>query len=382
MSTGRDHPGGSQCGEMLGDGDLGFAEDFLQMADTERRRGEQVQDSKSCLVAQTFVNSEQLHRSKYSSFCIYVNAYPAGKNERPPPLPALTFRMIASARQAPHRARDAREDLLAVLIWLCTLALFWGSARWIADQALNFQQVGHALLTLGLAAALILREHPDRPRPEWAFNRLARNALLAAYLLAAAALVLHQPLLFLGALSLVVGAALLFIWSPAVYRPAFAIASALTVLLTLAVLRPGFDWPLRSLAGSHAGWILKLLGVDARLGIAGGGEPELLLSVAGRLFVVAPECNGFGIISGAVLVAVLLAFLRPLRWYDKLLALVVAAFLGFAFNVLRIFVIASLASRVGTHYHLLHEVVGNAAVLASLAATWWIVRGLPAKPAR
>jgi exosortase/archaeosortase family protein len=185
-------------------------------------------------------------------------------------------------------------------------------------------------------------------------------------------------LLLLIALGLLAGAVLLFVFGDSVLRPALGFSIAFSGFTFVMVFFPYADWPLRVLAGKTVLWFLDLLGRPVELALA-GDPPRLILINGGRPFEVAAECNGFGIISGCVLLALLLVFSRRVRVVDKILVLALAPLLGFFSNAIRILLIVLLAPAAGESYHLMHETVGVLMLFGTLAALWWLVAGLPEK---
>lgn len=55
-----------QIGQMLGNHDLRFAQDRLDMADAQRRYGEKIENPKPGLIAEALVNRDQLHERSIS----------------------------------------------------------------------------------------------------------------------------------------------------------------------------------------------------------------------------------------------------------------------------------------------------------------------------
>lgn len=270
--------------------------------------------------------------------------------------------------------QTGRTILFSLAAWAGALLLFWRAIRWIAGTTLAREQIGHAAIVLLFALAFLLRER--QATFSLRFGRRASWFYAIACLMAALAGLLQQPLLMLCALGVLAGAFLLFVFGDSVLRLAFGFGLAFSGFTFLSVLFPLADWPLRLLAGRTAMWFLGALGHSVQLALA--GDPVCLILVdGGRPFEVAPECNGFGIISGCILLALLLVFSRRLRLTDKILALALAPLLGLLSNALRIFLIVLLAPLAGAHYFLLHEIVGIALFFGTLGGLWWLVEGLP-----
>lgn len=267
------------------------------------------------------------------------------------------------------------EIAFSLAAWAAVILLFWKSLWWLAGTALAREQIVHAAVVLLFGLIFLLR---DSPHPmELRFGRRATGFYAGSCVCAILAGVFHQPLFMLCALGFLAGTVLLFVLGDSVFRPAIGFGLAFSGFTFLSLLFPLADWPLRLLAGKTAMWFLSLLGQPVELGIA--GDPQRLVLVhGGAPFEVAPECNGFGIISGSLLLALLLVFSRRLRVVDKVIVLALAPLLGLFSNALRILLIVLLAPVVGqANYHLMHEAVGIALFFGTLSLLWWLVAGLP-----
>lgn len=278
--------------------------------------------------------------------------------------------MTRKLRQTPW------EIAVSILAWTGAALVFWRSILWLADAALAREQIAHAAVVLLFGLIYLLRESPEAHHLVLDFNKRATAFYVGACLGAILAGLLHQPLLMLCALGFLAGAVLLFVYGDSVLRPALGFALAFAGFTFLCLLFPLADWPLRVLAGKTAVWFLGILGDPSQLAIA-GDPARLILTHGGKPFEVATECNGFGIISGCLLLALLLVFSRRLRVLDKVIALALAPLLGLISNAVRILIIVLLAPAAGSNYHLMHEAVGIALFFGTLAGLWWLVAGLP-----
>jgi exosortase/archaeosortase family protein len=100
----------------------------------------------------------------------------------------------------------------------------------------------------------------------------------------------------------------------------------------------------------------------------------LLLFSEGRPFHVAAECNGFGMVTSALLMATLLILYRRIPLFDRAGWLVIALFLGLLFNALRIVIIVLLAPLLpDERYMLMHEIVGLLTTYGGLAALYFLL---------
>ena len=255
--------------------------------------------------------------------------------------------------------QSAWDITVSIVAWAGAFLLFWKSLRWLAGTALAREQIAHAAVVLIFGLIFLLRERREATPVILRFGRRATEFFAGACLGAALA-----------------GLVLLFVCGDQVFRPALGFGLAFSGFTFLSVLFPFADWPLRLLAGKTATWFFGLLGRPVELGLA-ADTPRLILVTGGRPFEVATECNGFGIISGCILLALLLVFSRRLRVADKLVVLALAPMLGLFSNAARIFFIVLLAPAAGDNYHLMHESVGIVLFFGTLAALWWLVAGLP-----
>jgi exosortase/archaeosortase family protein len=269
--------------------------------------------------------------------------------------------------------------LPALLSWLLAIALFWKALAWLIQTTVLREQVMHAAIVLGFGLVFLLTDRGQHLRWSLTFGPRAVGFFVAACAAAGAAMLFRQPIFMLAGLGLLAGAVLLFVLGEAVFRPALGFSLGFAGFTILSVLFPLADWPLRLLAGKSAAWFLSWIGDPVELGFT--AEPVRLILVSqGRPFEVATECNGFGIISGCLLLAILLAFSKRLRVMDKVLLLALSPLLGLLSNAVRILVIVKLAPMVGSHYLIMHEIVGIVLFLGTLAFLWWLVTGLPEKP--
>jgi exosortase/archaeosortase family protein len=139
------------------------------------------------------------------------------------------------------------------------------------------------------------------------------------------------------------------------FRPALG---GFVVFGLLIGLFPALDWPLRTVAAKYAAQFMHAVGLPVELRLVLGGPPELMLSLQGRHYIVAAECNGFGL----------------LTWVRKAGVLLWAVPVAIGCNFLRIVSICYLAPRVPLSYHAVHEILGNLFYLLGLALVWITAR--------
>jgi exosortase/archaeosortase family protein len=272
----------------------------------------------------------------------------------------------------PEKIAEAsqREWIRPALVWICTAFLFAPAIEWLATRTFGSEQLKQAFLILVFAAVYLLRQR--RLSPQWDLEGPSRRDLLIAYAFMGAAIVLKQPLLALAACCFALSGLLLFIWGSSIQRFTYALLVTFAgfVALTLGINRA--DWPLRFFAGFISSFLLGWTGTDNALLLVVGPPSRLLITTGGHNFEVAPECNGFGVLSSCALFALLLVLQARGRWVSKILKIISALLVALSVNVLRILSITLLAPLVGEHYMEMHETMGYVALGAALGIVWWI----------
>lgn len=270
---------------------------------------------------------------------------------------------------------DSRKfDILWILgLLLVTVMVFWPAATWIARQTLEHEQLRQSFFLLLFAAAVLWIDHRSRLRFQPAISRKGVVLLTLAFALLTAGFFWHTALIPLAALAVAFAACIHFVFGDRGFNLTMPWLAGFGAFLFFMLLFQAVDWPLRKLAGGYAAQLLALLGHEVRIGAILHSGIKLLLWVDGRYYEVATECNGFGLISSSVILALLLMLSRPLGLAWKALALAVAFLVGFAFNILRIIGIVSLAPYFPGHYDLMHEAIGLTALFSALFFLWWLL---------
>ena len=262
------------------------------------------------------------------------------------------------------------EFYLSALLICATIALFWPVIAWIGRETLAHEQLRQSLALMLFAALFVLFDQWKRLYPVFDPSNRNLTLLFGSYVLAATTLLWPNPYTILGALGaaafvlarIIFGARALPLYLPFVVT--------FVAFLLFILFLPLLDWPLRALAGGYASHFLDLLGFGSELNLVEIPLPTLLMVVEGRTFEVAAECNGFGLMTTSVLLSLLLAVSQPMPLWWKVAAVILAAAIGFTFNVLRIMGIVLAAPFFPDHYDLLHEAIGLAALFSGLAAVW------------
>lgn len=104
---------------------------------------------------------------------------------------------------------------------------------------------------------------------------------------------------------------------------------------------------------------------------------KLTLAANGGQFVVATECNGFGLITSSLLLGTILLLYRRAAWWKFPGLLLMCVAVAFVFNMLRIASIVLLAPSFPRHYTLLHETAGLIALYSGLGLVWLLAGWRP-----
>lgn len=269
--------------------------------------------------------------------------------------------------------RGGGDRALAWTLVVATAAVFWPVTRWLVAETAARAQIRQGAMLLGAAAALVVWRHRGELRVKGDLCNRTLLLLAAAFGVTAAAGFLGWSWLVLPGFALALAGCVQALFGGETYRFFRPLVAGVVALCVIIVAFPILDWPLRQLAGLGAALVQAKLGFAPNLALAGTPEnPQLVLSVAGGHFLVATECNGFGLITSGALVALLAGGIAGRRGW-AIAALVPAGMaIGFLFNLLRIFVISTTARYLPGHYDSLHEVAGTLALWAGLGLVGWL----------
>lgn len=279
--------------------------------------------------------------------------------------------MNAAPSAEPAPARDPGR-WLAVFLVACTVAAIWPVTRWLAREVSASQQIRQSFVLLGAAAALVGWQHLRDWRLHLETGNRALVLLASAYACMAAAWVFKLSLFMLPAFALGLAGCLHVIFGAAAWRFVRPLFTGFVACLVVILIFPVLDWPLRQMAGINAAHILRAIGFTPELTVITEPEPRLLLATGKNLFHVATECNGFGLITSGMVLALLAGGIAGRRWHAFLWLVPAAAAAGFTLNLLRILVICVLAPYFPKHYAALHETAGIAMLWTGLGLIGWL----------
>jgi len=257
---------------------------------------------------------------------------------------------------------------IGVLIGLLYVPLL----HWLGSKTLHTQQLLNGALLVVFALAICVRDAVDKLRFTVQISNLGISLIVLALLcfwLAARWKFWMLPLVLLSA-CLAFAGIVSFLLGKAGVRQFLPAVSAFFVFGVLVGLVPTLDWPLRELAARYAGGLLAAFGVPVRIALENGRPAQLLLSVENHVFVVATECNGFGLLTSSLIVATTLAFLHRLPWLEKLSLWAVSIPIAIVCNFLRILSICLVAPRAPLPYGFVHETLGMVFYFLGLGLIW------------
>jgi exosortase/archaeosortase family protein len=290
--------------------------------------------------------------------------------------------MTAPLAKSSARAAGRNQDWLQAFAVLgVTAVVFWPPIRWLASQAFAREQLKQSVILVVLAGLWIAWEKRRTLRLDLQFSNRTIGWFLAAYALAGGALLFKTPLLILAGLIAAAGGAVNYVFGGQAFRRTLPLLSVFAVLILCVLLFPILDWPLRQMAGVESARLLKAVGLASQLVIQQQPDIRLLLVTPQQAFVVATECNGFGLITSSLLLGLIRLLYQRAAWGWFLVLLPLCVLVAFVFNFLRIAGIVLLAPTFSGHYHLLHETAGLIALYSGLGAVWLLTGTRQQQPA-
>ena len=265
--------------------------------------------------------------------------------------------------------------LLDAVAWICALVAFSPAFFWLVEALAQSQQLRDAIVILVTALAVLAIEYKIRP------HKPLFSAASAAWLFGAYACLFSSKFFGIwGVFLALAGFSAAFVSIGLACfdkrRYVYAAGGAFYAFTILSFFIRAFDLPLRVLAGKLSAWILSMFNDSVALMAYGGDAVRIGLQVDGKSYLVATECNGFGIISGCVILSIICAIFRKNISVLKRAGIVaLCAALAYIFNSFRIVAIICLAPVVGSgNYHLMHETAGYIFFALALLSVWHIGR--------
>ena len=272
--------------------------------------------------------------------------------------------------ESPQTQRATWIEILAVICAIVAMSPAF-CALW--NIVLNSQQLRDAIVALVVAGLIMAIEYDIRPHfPK--FTKYALFSLGISYACLFSAKLFGLWGAFVGLFGATTLLATIGFACFDKKRYVIATSAGFYAFTILAFAVKIFDLPLRVIAGKLSVGILHLFNNAATLYLIKGQEPQIAMNVSGACYLVATECNGFGIISSCTVLSVFLAFFRKNTSLIKKISLIVISVItAFLSNALRITAIVLVAPLVGKErYFFWHEVIGYATFAITLIIVWII----------
>jgi exosortase len=272
--------------------------------------------------------------------------------------------------------RGTRPTDVVIVLIICVLIglVYVPLLHWLGWMTLHTQQLLNGAALVLFALAICVRDAMDKLRVAAQISNEGIGLIALAFgclWLAARWKALLLPLVLVSA-CLAFAGIMSFLFGRAGSRQFLPALSAFFVFGVLAGLVPTLDWPLRAMAARYAGGLLLALGAPVKLLLIHGQPAQLILSIQNREFVVATECNGFGLLTSSLIVATTLAFQYRMGWQEKLSLLAIAVPIAFVCNFVRIVSICLVAPRTTLPYGFVHETLGLVLYFLGLGLIWKI----------
>ena len=270
---------------------------------------------------------------------------------------------------------------LAALGWVAGICavlalLYMPLVGWLTRVSFHSTQISNAGVVVALTLLVCVRSVIGRKKFAPDITAQGIGLVMAGFLVLLLATQVQQLALLLVLISFCLSFAgvITFLFGPAAagqFVPAFA---AFVVFGVLAGLFPTLDWPLREIAGSLARGMLARLGMAATTFVVDTAPAQLMLTVEGKSYVVATECNGFGFLTSYLILAAVLGSYYHLTWTLRLGLMLSAIPIGLVLNSLRIVGICLVAGRIPVSYTVIHEAFGVAFLFAGMGLMFLLAR--------
>ncbi len=278
-----------------------------------------------------------------------------------------------NASEGGAKRRQRGVGFFEIATRVCLFAAFAPVLYWLLDSLSQSQQLRDAIIIL--SAALVYFAIDGKisfHKPELAKSSIALLAVSYVLLIGAKYMGMWGAIAVFAGLS----AAFTALGLACTNKPRYAYAAGFSffAFAMLSLFIKLFDMPLRILAGKSAAWGLSLFNKSAFLVGLRGETPQMALMVDGRPYLVAAECNGFGIISSCLLLSLAAAvFRKNINWAGRALVVALCTFMGFLANSMRIVSITLAAPIAGIKYYdFVHEFFGYLFFIVAVLSVWFI----------
>lgn len=266
------------------------------------------------------------------------------------------------------------QSLVIAIMAVVTLVTFYPLAQWLVAYTGSHSQLMHSFIILAFAGFALMYERKEKIQLSIGNNRPATIGFALTYVFIGLSIFTEVSLFYLPALVTAIYAWCHFLFGAHYNRIITALLISFSMFLGLVIVFPTLDWPLRIAAGKIASAIFEAVGAHTELFFAQssavGSQLKLIVNIAGRPFEVAPECNGFGVMSASSLLAILLSVYARAGILRGISFVAVSILFAFATNAIRILIIVYLAQFVWDHYFLMHEIVGISTFWGTLILIW------------
>jgi len=262
--------------------------------------------------------------------------------------------------------------VLLIVMGLLLLLLYAPLLVWMERMAVSRTQLGTGAALVVFALAVSIWDRVDLKKIRLNINADGVAYIAAAFFclwLAARWRPAQFPLVLIS-FALTLTGFLTFLFGPLSARWFLPSIGGLLTFGLLAALFPTLDWPLRTVSAQWSAQALAWLGVKVELYHVAAEPPQLLLRVPPRMFLVATECNGFGLLTSSLILAAILALQPGLRWARRAAVFAAAVPVALCCNALRIVSIALTAVHTRWPYGAIHEGLGTVFYLLGLFLVW------------
>jgi len=266
---------------------------------------------------------------------------------------------------------NKKIDFFEIMAWGFALVAFSPALLWLVRGLFQSQQLRDAMIIMLSALAVLAVEQKIRPH----VPRVGK-AQIAWLICAYAAFFVSQFFGVWGALVILAGLTMAIIAAGLACfdkpRYVYAAGGAFYAFTLLSFFIKLFDLPLRIWAGELSAKILALFNKSVQLLASGSVNPQIAMRVDGKTYMVATECNGFGIISSCLILSIVMAiFSNSISWWRRLLIPVISILIAYFANSMRIvFIVATATLADAKWYDFIHEFWGYFFFALALISVW------------